>query len=79
MIDPNLLGNVFETRALDELIPDWKEKKAPLDTPVTQDSFLFLSEKKSWKLPNFLLPPQQVHLHGICVLIAEILYASSTI
>ena len=51
-----------EPRALTELIPDWKEKGAPLDTPVTDDAFLFLSQDKSLKLPNFLLPPEQVRL-----------------
>ena len=40
-----LSGNVFETRALDELIPDWKEKKAPIKTKVTKEKFLFLSKK----------------------------------
>ncbi|KAM3578076.1 hypothetical protein VYU27_000175 [Nannochloropsis oceanica] len=55
-----LSGNVFEPRALDELIPDWREKGAPLDTPVTEDAFLILhTDKKSVQLPNALLPPQQ--------------------
>ena len=40
-----LSGNVFETRALDELIPDWKEKKAPINTRVSKEKFLFLSKK----------------------------------
>ncbi|GLE07462.1 hypothetical protein PINS_up017773 [Pythium insidiosum] len=56
-------GNVFEPRALNELLPNWKELEAPLDTPVTDDAFLFLSEKNSIKLPNVLLPPEQ-HNHG---------------
>ena len=55
------LGNVFEPRALDELIPDWKEQGAPIDTPVSEDAFLvLLDDKKSVKIPNSLLPPQQV-------------------
>jgi electron-transferring-flavoprotein dehydrogenase len=52
-------GNVFEPRALDELLPNWKELGAPLDTPVTEDEFLLLSEKKSLQLPHILLPPEQ--------------------
>ena len=40
-----LSGNVFETRALDELIPDWKEKKAPIKTKVKKEKFLFLGKK----------------------------------
>jgi electron-transferring-flavoprotein dehydrogenase len=50
-----LSGAVFETRALDELIPDWKEKGAPLNTPVLEDRFLFLTTKYSFRLP---VPPQ---------------------
>lgn len=53
-----LSGAVFETLVLDELIPKWKEKKAPLNTPVTSDKFLFLTKSGAFKLPNFLLPPQ---------------------
>lgn len=55
-----LSGAVIETRALDELIPDWKEKEAPLLTPVTEDSFLFLTEKKAFRLPT----PPQMNNHG---------------
>jgi electron-transferring-flavoprotein dehydrogenase len=58
-----LSGAVFEPRALDELIPDWKEKGAPLDTPVREDAFFFLKKSSALKLPNFLLPPQ-MHNHG---------------
>lgn len=58
------IGNVFEPRGLDELIPDWKEKGAPVATPVTEDSFSFLTETKAFKIPNFLLPPQLVSLDG---------------
>src|SRR5690606_16921416 len=42
--------------ALTELIPDWKEKGAPLDTPVTEDRFLFLTETGSRATPQWLLP-----------------------
>ena len=38
-----LSGNVFETRALDELIPNWKEKDAPVNIKVKKEKFLFLS------------------------------------
>ena len=48
-------GAVIETKALDELIPDWKSKNCPLKTQAREDSFLFLTEKKSYKLPT---PPQ---------------------
>jgi electron-transferring-flavoprotein dehydrogenase len=52
-----LSGAVFETKALDELFPDWKEKGAPLNTPVTGDDiYLFNSEENAIKLPNFSVP-----------------------
>ncbi|WP_146012881.1 NAD(P)/FAD-dependent oxidoreductase, partial [Herbaspirillum sp. BH-1] len=51
-----LSGAVMDPRALSELIPDWKEQGAPLDTPVTEDRFLFLSADKAYKTPNWLLP-----------------------
>ena len=58
-----LSGNVFETRALDELIPDWKEKGAPLNTPVKSEKFFFMTESSELRFPNFLLP-KQLHNHG---------------
>jgi electron-transferring-flavoprotein dehydrogenase len=51
-----LSGAVMDPRALTELIPDWKEKGAPLTVPVTEDRFLFLSEKGAVKTPNWALP-----------------------
>ena len=55
-----LSGAVIEPRALNELIPDWQEKAAPLETPATEDRFLFLTETKSYKLPT----PPQMNNHG---------------
>jgi electron-transferring-flavoprotein dehydrogenase len=46
----------MDPRALTELIPDWRDKGAPLNTPVTEDRFLFLSRETAFKTPNFLLP-----------------------
>ncbi|KAI9921772.1 hypothetical protein PsorP6_001663 [Peronosclerospora sorghi] len=54
-----LSGNVFEPRALNELLPNWNELGAPLDTPVTKDKFLLLTKDKSLKLPHFLLPKEE--------------------
>ena len=51
-----LSGAVMDPRAIAELFPDWKEKGAPLNVPVSEDRFLFLSEEKSFRTPNFLLP-----------------------
>lgn len=50
-----LSGNVFETRALDELLPNWKDMNAPLTLKVQQDDFLFLTQKSAFTLPT---PPQ---------------------
>ena len=55
-----LSGACFETRALDELIPDWKDKGAPLNVPATDDQFLYLTESKSFSLPT----PPQMSNHG---------------
>ncbi|HDR8925068.1 electron transfer flavoprotein-ubiquinone oxidoreductase [Burkholderia vietnamiensis] len=51
-----LSGAVMDPRALDELLPDWREKGAPLDVAVTEDRFLFLSENGATQVPNWLLP-----------------------
>jgi electron-transferring-flavoprotein dehydrogenase len=51
-----LSGAVMDPHALTELIPDWQEKNAPLDTPVTRDQFTFLTATGSMNLPNFMLP-----------------------
>lgn len=55
-----LSGAVLEPRSLDELIPDWKEKGAPVSVPVTEDHFVFLTEKSSIPFPT----PPQMKNHG---------------
>ncbi len=52
-----LSGAVIDPIALNELIPDWREKGAPLDTPVTEDRFYVLGKAGALRLPNFLMPP----------------------
>ncbi len=52
-----LSGAVIDPIALNELIPDWKEKGAPLTTPVTEDRFLVLTPAGQIRLPGALLPP----------------------
>ena len=49
-------GNVFETKSLDELIPNWKELDSPVETKVNSEEFLFLTKEKSYRVPNFFLP-----------------------
>src|ERR1700761_9778288 len=55
-----LSGAGLEPRALNELIPDWKDKGAPLDTPVGEDRFMFLTATKAIRMPT----PPQMHNHG---------------
>src|SRR5271155_2384570 len=55
-----LSGAVFEPRALNELIPDWRERDAPLVTPATEDRFLLLTPTRALRLPT----PPQMHNHG---------------
>lgn len=50
-------GAVIDPIALNELIPDWKEKGAPLNTAVQADQFLILGEHKHLTIPHWLLPP----------------------
>jgi electron-transferring-flavoprotein dehydrogenase len=55
-----LSGAVFEPRALNELIPDWHQKGAPLVTPAAEDRFLLLTKTRALRLPT---PPQMAN-HG---------------
>ncbi len=52
-----LSGAIMDPRAITELFPDWKERGAPLNQPVTDDAFLMLSETGGTRVPNLLLPP----------------------
>ena len=55
-----LSGAVLEPRALDELIPDWRDDPPALATPAAEDRFMFLTETKAYKLPT----PPQMNNHG---------------
>jgi len=58
-----LSGAVIDPKGLDELIPDWKARGAPLETPVAEDRFLFLGPQGELSLPMFAMPPF-MHNHG---------------
>jgi electron-transferring-flavoprotein dehydrogenase len=59
-----LSGAVFETRALDELLPDWQAQGAPLDTPVSEDRVvLFTGPEKAQHMPA-MLAPRTMHNQG---------------
>ncbi len=67
-----LSGNVFETRALDELIPDWREKGSPIKTKVSKEKFLFLSKNKSLSWPTWLLPSVQKNHNNYIISLANL-------
>ncbi len=50
-------GAVMDPKALNELIPDWEAKGAPLLTPVTEDRFLILTPEKAYRIPAWTMPP----------------------
>lgn len=59
-----LSGAVFEPTAMNELFPDWKEKGAPLNTPVTGDDiYYFTSADKGQKVPGAFVP-KTMHNEG---------------
>ena len=74
-----LSGAVIEPTALNELIPDWEEKGAPLNTKVTGDSiYLMKNEEKATKIPNFFVPKTMhndgnyiISLGNLCRWLAE--------
>ena len=58
-----LSGAVMEPRAINELLPDWQERGAPLNTPVSKEKLLLLTEKRAFSVPIWTLPGQ-MHNHG---------------
>ena len=58
-----LSGAVMDPIAINELFPNWKELGAPLNTPVTEDQVLFLTETKSYATPSFMVPKSLTN-HG---------------
>jgi electron-transferring-flavoprotein dehydrogenase len=73
-----LSGAVLEPRALNELIPDWKDKGAPLNVPVTGEKLMILSKSSGVSLPIFLMPPAMhndgnyiISLGNLCRWLAE--------
>jgi electron-transferring-flavoprotein dehydrogenase len=74
-----LSGALFEPRALNELIPDWREKNAPLNTPVAKDEvYFFTRPDKAFKIPNLFVPRPMhnkgnyiVSLGNVCRWLAE--------
>ncbi len=73
-----LSGAIMEPRALNELFPDWKDKGAPLNVPVTEDEIFYFTKSNALKVPSFLVPPPShntgnyvVSLGNVCRWLAE--------
>jgi electron-transferring-flavoprotein dehydrogenase len=73
-----LSGAVLDPCGLDALIPDWREKGAPVNVPVRKDEFHVLGQSGSLRLPNFLMPPLMnnhgnyiVSMGNVCRWLAE--------
>ena len=67
-----LSGNVFETKALDELLPKWKEEGAPVKTKVSKEKFLFLGKNSSLSWPTWLLPSVQKNHNNYIISLANL-------
>src|SRR3954451_4348099 len=52
-----LSGAVIDPKALNELVPDWKDKGSPLTVPVTENHHWVLTRRGKWGMPHFLMPP----------------------
>lgn len=57
-----LSGAAFDPRALEELFPDWRERGAPVNTPVSRDEILYLRDaERSIRFPHALVPPSMLN------------------
>jgi electron-transferring-flavoprotein dehydrogenase len=61
-----LSGAIMDPRALNELLPDWQAKGAPLDTPVGEDRFVVLTQDKSYRIPSWAMP-RLMDNHGMYI------------
>ena len=67
-----LSGNVFETKALDELLPNWRNENAPIKTKVSKEKFLFLGKNSSLSWPTWLLPAVQKNHNNYIISLANL-------
>lgn len=67
-----LSGAVIDPIALDELIPDWREEGAPLNTAVTEDRFSILTARGARTIPHWLLPPLMSNAGNYIVSLGEV-------
>ncbi|MBN9345307.1 MAG: electron transfer flavoprotein-ubiquinone oxidoreductase [Devosia sp.] len=67
-----LSGAVMDPSGLSELIPDWRERGAPVGPDVTRDVFHVLTRRHDFRLPGFLLPPLMKTLDGVIVSLGDL-------
>jgi len=67
-----LSGNVFETKALDELIPNWKKEETPIKIKVSKEKFLFLGKNSYLNWPTWLLPSVQKNHNNYIISLANL-------
>ncbi|HJR55796.1 MAG TPA: electron transfer flavoprotein-ubiquinone oxidoreductase [Rhizomicrobium sp.] len=67
-----LSGAIIDPRALNELIPDWKERGAPVETPVRDDRFHFYTATRAFRLPHVLMPPLMSNRGNYAVSLANL-------
>jgi len=67
-----LSGNVFEPRALNELLPNWKRMDSPIRQPVTKDVFLLLTQDSYVLMPSFLMPPMLSNLNNYIISLSDL-------
>jgi len=67
-----LSGNVFETKALDELIPNWKKEETPIKIKVSKEKFLFLGKNSYLSWPTWLLPSVQKNHNNYIISLANL-------
>ena len=68
-----LSGAVLDPGGLNELIPDWKEKGAPVETEVKDDQFYFFTRRAAIRIPNFLFPPLMSNHGNYIVSLSQLL------
>ncbi len=67
-----LSGAVIDPIAINELIPDWAAKGAPIETPVADDRFYYLGPAGALRVPNFIMPPLMSNHGNYIVSLAEV-------
>jgi electron-transferring-flavoprotein dehydrogenase len=67
-----LSGAVVDPAGLDRLLPDWRSEENPLQTPVTEDHFYYLTQHGALRLPNFAMPPLMSNHGNYIVSLGEV-------